>query len=166
MTKLAPDVGFLAVDARGHGETTVKKECVEQETKNGVLDLELDKLGTDLEVAVELTREKLGWSEGTNFLLIGHSLGGAVVTHVAKNGRLGEKVLGFAVLDVVEGKLVSAFNICFTRRGADSNNVKFEEKPLKRETDGGEQAPRWKHSKVCNRTLPRDRIPSSPSNQV
>lgn len=36
-------------------------------------------------------------------ILVGHSLGGAVVTEVAKRGALGKAVQGYAVLDVVEG---------------------------------------------------------------
>lgn len=36
-------------------------------------------------------------------ILVGHSLGGAVVTDVAKGGALGKAVQGYAVLDVVEG---------------------------------------------------------------
>jgi len=41
-------------------------------------------------------------------VLVGHSLGGAVVTDVAKRGELGDKVLGYAVLDVVEGSAIDA----------------------------------------------------------
>jgi protein phosphatase methylesterase 1 len=40
-----------------------------------------------------------------DLVLVGHSLGGAVITDVAKNGELGSKVLAHAVLDVVEGKV-------------------------------------------------------------
>jgi hypothetical protein len=39
---------------------------------------------------------------------VGHSLGGAVVTHVANKGSLGSKMLGYAVLDVVEGSAMEA----------------------------------------------------------
>ena len=39
-------------------------------------------------------------------ILVGHSLGGAVITDVAKSGKLGNDVLGYAVLDVVEGTLL------------------------------------------------------------
>ena len=39
-----------------------------------------------------------------DLILVGHSLGGAVVTDLAKKGGLGSKILGFAVLDVVEGE--------------------------------------------------------------
>ncbi|KAL2053964.1 hypothetical protein ABVK25_005893 [Lepraria finkii] len=50
----------------------------------------------------------MNWSELPGLLLIGHSLGGAVVTDLAKSGKLGNTVLGFAVLDVVEGSAIDA----------------------------------------------------------
>lgn len=50
----------------------------------------------------------MGWKELPLLVLIGHSLGGAVVTDVAKNGKLGNAVLGYAVLDVVEGSAIDA----------------------------------------------------------
>lgn len=50
----------------------------------------------------------MGWKEMPPLILIGHSLGGAVVTDVAKGGKLGNAVLGYAVLDVVEGSAIDA----------------------------------------------------------
>ncbi len=41
-------------------------------------------------------------------VLVGHSLGGAVVADVAKSGKLGTNVLGYSVLDVVEGSAMDA----------------------------------------------------------
>ena len=38
-----------------------------------------------------------------DLILVGHSLGGAVVVDVARGGALGKAVQGYAVLDVVEG---------------------------------------------------------------
>lgn len=52
---------------------------------------------------VQLTKAKMGWEELPGMVLVGHSLGGAVVVDAAKQGKLGDKVLGYAVLDVVEG---------------------------------------------------------------
>jgi protein phosphatase methylesterase 1 len=40
--------------------------------------------------------------------LVGHSLGGAVVTDLAVSDKLGKAVLGYAVLDVVEGSAMDA----------------------------------------------------------
>ena len=55
---------------------------------------------------VRLTQAKMGWAELPGLILVGHSLGGAVVVDVAKEGKLGNAVLGFAVLDVVEGMYI------------------------------------------------------------
>ena len=52
---------------------------------------------------LRLTQAKMGWAELPGLILVGHSLGGAVVVDVAKWGKLGNAVLGYAVLDVVEG---------------------------------------------------------------
>lgn len=45
----------------------------------------------------------MGWEALPDLVLVGHSLGGAVVVDAAKKGELGTKVLAYAVLDVVEG---------------------------------------------------------------
>lgn len=72
-------------------------------TDGGEFDLSLENLSQDLLDVVQLTRKQLGWPEMPGLILIGHSLGGAVVTDLAMNARLGNAVLGYAVLDVVEG---------------------------------------------------------------
>jgi len=67
------------------------------------LNLSLGTLSRDLFDVIRLMQEKLGWAELPGLVLIGHSLGGAVVTDLAMSGKLGDAVLGYAVLDVVEG---------------------------------------------------------------
>jgi protein phosphatase methylesterase 1 len=57
---------------------------------------------------IEKTKIQMGWPTLPPLVLIGHSLGGAVVTDVAKGGKLGNTVLGYAVLDVVEGSAIEA----------------------------------------------------------
>jgi protein phosphatase methylesterase 1 len=57
---------------------------------------------------IDKTKTKMGWKEMPPLILIGHSLGGAVVTNVAKGGKLGNAVFGYAVLDVVEGSAMDA----------------------------------------------------------
>ncbi|KAI9879684.1 MAG: Protein phosphatase methylesterase 1 [Pleopsidium flavum] len=106
--KILPDAGVLSIDARGHGETTVPRSRSEQAVSDrsqetDVLDLSLETLSSDLATTVELTQAKMGWTELPALVLIGHSLGGAVVTNVARKGMFGDRVLGYAVLDVVEG---------------------------------------------------------------
>jgi protein phosphatase methylesterase 1 len=106
---LAPDIGLVSPDARGHGETVLKDNITDSpELKNGSLDMSLSKLADDLEIVVDLLKEKMSWDEMPSLVLVGHSLGGAVVTEVAKRGKWGRKILGFAVLDVVEGSAVDA----------------------------------------------------------
>lgn len=51
---------------------------------------------------------RCGWDKIPDLILVGHSLGGAVVAEVAKSFALGERVLGYAVLDVVEGSAIDA----------------------------------------------------------
>ena len=93
-----PNVGILSLDARGHGST---KQVPEPE----VVDLSLDTLSSDLAYVVNATRDQMGWSEMPDIVLMGHSLGGAVITDLARKGTLGSKVVAYAVLDVVEGQL-------------------------------------------------------------
>jgi protein phosphatase methylesterase 1 len=46
----------------------------------------------------------MSWLQLPDIILIGHSLGGAVATEVANKRLLGQSVLGYGVLDVVEGR--------------------------------------------------------------
>jgi protein phosphatase methylesterase 1 len=100
--KLLPRAGVLSLDARGHGHTVVSP------SKEGdtTLDLSLKTLSDDMIDTIRLTQARLGWEELPPLVLVGHSLGGAVVTDVAKRGVFGDKVLAYAVLDVVEGLLL------------------------------------------------------------
>lgn len=98
--KLLPSAGILSLDARGHGSTTV--------TGTTELNLSLETLRGDLLSAVVQTQAQMGWKELPPIVLVGHSLGGAVVTDLAKSAALGNAVLGYAVLDVVEGSALDA----------------------------------------------------------
>ncbi|KAH6671458.1 Alpha/Beta hydrolase protein [Halenospora varia] len=99
--KRLPSAGILSLDARGHGSTNINPVPESP-------DLSLDTLSSDLVTVVEKARTQMGWKTMPSIVLIGHSLGGAVVTDVAKGGRLGNSVLGYAVLDVVEGSAIDA----------------------------------------------------------
>lgn len=96
--KVLPSAGILAIDARGHGETNTPDDQ----------DLSLSTLAQDLVLMVNLARERSGWETPPDLVLVGHSLGGAVVAEVAKSYALGNTVLGYAVLDVVEGSAIDA----------------------------------------------------------
>jgi protein phosphatase methylesterase 1 len=100
--KLLPEAGILAVEARDHGSVVWGPEG---HVDN---DLSIDVLSQDLMDMLHLTQGKMKWQELPTIVLVGHSLGGAVVTNVANKGLLGNKLLGFAVLDVVEGSAMDA----------------------------------------------------------
>jgi protein phosphatase methylesterase 1 len=105
--KVLPKAGILSLDARDHGQTSVQRAdggAVE-------LDLSLETLHQDLVYVVRKTQAEMGWEELPDLVLVGHSLGGAVITDVAKKGELGNKLLAYAVLDVVEGMFMMRLSI-------------------------------------------------------
>lgn len=104
--KRLPSAGILSLDARGHGSTTT--------SDSEAVDLSLDTLASDLLSVIMLTRKEMKWPELPSIILVGHSLGGAVVTEVAKSGKLGNAVLGYVVLDVVEGSAIDALQSMHT----------------------------------------------------
>ncbi|KAL2821714.1 Alpha/Beta hydrolase protein [Aspergillus cavernicola] len=108
--KIIPSAGILSPDARDHGSTTVIKasEDGDGEAAKVELDLSLDTLNRDLLFVIRETQTKMGWDALPDIILVGHSLGGAVITDVAKKGELGAKLLAYAVLDVVEGSAMDA----------------------------------------------------------
>ncbi|RJE19993.1 hypothetical protein PHISCL_07664 [Aspergillus sclerotialis] len=103
--KILPKAGFLSPDCREHGSTTVKRKGNEGGVEP---DLRLETLSQDLVFVIHETKEKMGWGSLPDIVLVGHSLGGAVVTDVARKGALGAKLLAYAVLDVVEGSAMDA----------------------------------------------------------
>ncbi|KAL4944012.1 hypothetical protein BDV06DRAFT_120035 [Aspergillus oleicola] len=108
--KILPDAGFLSPDARDHGSTTVTRASEDDDANPAKvqLDLSLDTLNQDLLFVIRETQTKMGWETLPDIVLVGHSLGGAVITDVAKKSELGSKLLAYAVLDVVEGSAMDA----------------------------------------------------------
>ncbi|KXJ91955.1 Alpha/Beta hydrolase protein [Microdochium bolleyi] len=125
--KRIPTAGILSIDARGHGLTTTttpastgqpdsSSDCssTPHATKDAsnpsqpTVDLSLSTLSSDLLASVLLTKAEMQWPELPPIILVGHSLGGAVVTELAGTGKLGNSLLGYAVLDVVEGSAMDA----------------------------------------------------------
>ncbi|KAF3919692.1 hypothetical protein ABW20_dc0106113 [Dactylellina cionopaga] len=96
--KILPEAGIFSFDARGHGGTTTSNDQ----------DFSLSTLSNDLYDAILAAKEHLRWETLPHIVLVGHSLGGAVITDVAKRGLLGDKLLAYAVLDVVEGSAMDA----------------------------------------------------------
>jgi protein phosphatase methylesterase 1 len=99
--KLLPKAGVLSLDARGHGRTTINDASSPLQSLD--LDLTLDTLSADLAFVVQETARQMSWAQLPDILLIGHSLGGAVIADVAYKRLLGPSLLGYGVLDVVEG---------------------------------------------------------------
>ena len=104
--KLLPKCGVLSLDAREHGETKVEPR--ESGTSTGEIDLTLHTLSEDLFDVIRLTQQEMKWPQTPSLVLIGHSLGGAVVTELSTSMKLGNALLGYAVLDVVEGSAMDA----------------------------------------------------------
>ncbi|KAK6533076.1 carboxyl methyl esterase activity protein [Arthrobotrys megalospora] len=96
--KINPEAGIFSIDARGHGGTSTSDDQ----------DFSLSTLSTDLYEALLAAQEQLRWESLPPIVLVGHSLGGAVITDVARRGLLGDKLLAYAVLDVVEGSAMDA----------------------------------------------------------
>lgn len=106
MKKAIPRSGILSLDARGHGETVVvPTDPTPEDTKTR---LTLETLSQDLLDVIQSAKMQMDWSKMPDIVLIGHSLGGAVVTELASSGKLGNALLGYAVLDVVEGSAMDA----------------------------------------------------------
>ncbi|KAL5621644.1 hypothetical protein BROUX41_006544 [Berkeleyomyces rouxiae] len=116
--KLLPHAGTLCPDARGHGSTGDKVPST------SLPDLSLPRLAQDLLDAIHATKATMQWPSLPPIVLVGHSLGGAVVTHVATGAQadglepgtplqqpLGaDALLATAVLDVVEGSALDALH--------------------------------------------------------
>lgn len=98
--KRMPNAGILAMDCRGHGSTTTKKD--------DDVDLKLHTLSDDLLYVIQSVKKEMNWAALPPLVLVGHSLGGAVVTELANTGKLGASLLAYAVLDVVEGSAIDA----------------------------------------------------------
>lgn len=116
--KILPKAGFLSIDARSHGQSVMvpttrsggdqspsTAAAAQAESEGTVeLDLSLETLSRDLVYVIRQTQAKMNWENLPDIVLVGHSLGGAVITDVATKGELGSKLLAYAVLDVVEGE--------------------------------------------------------------
>ncbi|KAJ5571539.1 hypothetical protein N7535_005199 [Penicillium sp. DV-2018c] len=120
--KILPEAGILSLDARSHGRTvmTSLNTKTDEESPSTAtaayaessgqieLDLSLKTLSRDLVHVIHQTQAKMGWEKLPDIVLVGHSLGGAVITDAAKGGELGNKLLAYAVFDVVEGSAMDA----------------------------------------------------------
>ena len=104
--KALPSCGVLSLDARGHGETVI--ESPDPSKPNSPIDLSLTTLSQDLHDVIVLIQKAQTWPSLPGLILVGHSLGGAVITNLAMTSALTSSILGYAVLDVVEGSALDA----------------------------------------------------------
>jgi protein phosphatase methylesterase 1 len=102
--KQMPGAGVLSLEAREHGSAVFTSASDGKE----ILDFSIETLVADALAMIEGVKQRLGWKTLPPSVLVGHSLGGAVVTRIAANGTLGAQLVGFAVLDVVEGSAIEA----------------------------------------------------------
>lgn len=102
LQKALPKACIMSIEARGHG-STVFDDAKAEDTS-----FSIDELSLDLINMINLTQSHYKLRNCPTLVLVGHSLGGAVVTNVAHRGAFGDKVLGFAILDVVEGSALEA----------------------------------------------------------
>jgi protein phosphatase methylesterase 1 len=105
LLKVLANAGVLSLDARGHGQTTITTSSGDPPPS---LDLSLPTLAEDVAFVVNAVKGHMKWTTLPDIVLIGHSLGGAVVTEVAHARLLGNSLLAYGVLDVVEGSAMDA----------------------------------------------------------
>ncbi|EMC95175.1 hypothetical protein BAUCODRAFT_110514 [Baudoinia panamericana UAMH 10762] len=98
-----PGAGILSLEARAHGSTVT-----DIETGNQITDFSLATLTSDALAMITLTQHHLSWPTLPPSILIGHSLGGAIATQLAVDYALGHALLGYTVIDVVEGSALEA----------------------------------------------------------
>ncbi|KAJ1665509.1 Protein phosphatase methylesterase 1 [Coemansia sp. RSA 1813] len=89
-------ITVVAPDFRAHGDTTGDNQ------ENLSLERQVDDL-------VGLIDALFSEGSGKNIMLVGHSMGGAVVAHAAKSRRI-KHVLGLALIDIVEGSAMDSLS--------------------------------------------------------
>lgn len=105
--KKLPEAGILSLEARAHGSVVTNAATGEE-----IVDFSLGALTADAIAMIQLTAEKLSWSTLPATVLIGHSLGGAVMTTMASSHfkTFGSSLIGYCVIDVVEGSAIEALS--------------------------------------------------------
>ncbi|KAJ2707834.1 Protein phosphatase methylesterase 1 [Coemansia sp. IMI 203386] len=95
ITQVVSGCTVIAPDARGHGLTTGDNED----------DLSLQRLVSDY---ICVAKNVLG-DQTRDIVLVGHSMGGAVMAHVADTRQL-HRVVGLILIDIVEGSAVDSLS--------------------------------------------------------
>ncbi|CZT19350.1 related to ribosomal protein YmS2, mitochondrial [Ramularia collo-cygni] len=99
-----PTAGILSLSARGHGSHVTDLFGAE------IIDFSLEALTNDALAMIHLTTASQSWPQIPPTILIGHSLGGAIVTTLSTTHfrSFGSNLIGYCVLDVVEGSAIEA----------------------------------------------------------
>ncbi|KXT18689.1 hypothetical protein AC579_2712 [Pseudocercospora musae] len=102
-----PSAGILSLEARGHGSVVTSASTGEE-----IADYSLDTLVADAVSMITLAAATQAWSPLPPCVLVGHSLGGAVLTTVAATQfeTFGSNLMGYCVIDVVEGSAIEALS--------------------------------------------------------
>ncbi|BGP33801.1 Protein phosphatase methylesterase 1 [Rhodotorula toruloides] len=102
-------VGVLAYDARGHGKTRLPSpsSSTSSNPPPETVDMSLSNLSADLVALLKAVYPRR--EEAPSLVLVGHSMGGAVVTDACNRIQQDvADVTGVAVVDVVEGTAIDA----------------------------------------------------------
>ncbi|GAA6054032.1 hypothetical protein JCM3770_001330 [Rhodotorula araucariae] len=100
-------VGVLAFDARGHGRTRLPQPPATADVAEPVVDMALENLSADLVALLKVVFPVR--VEAPALVLVGHSMGGAVVADACNRIQAEvADVTGVAVIDVVEGTAIDA----------------------------------------------------------
>lgn len=109
---MMPSAGVCSLEAREHGSVVFSAAGSQDTTapaeQASEPDFGIETLVADTLAMVRLLKQQQRWPQLPPSVFVGHSLGGAVATHIAASGALGPQLVGFAVLDVVEGSAIEA----------------------------------------------------------
>lgn len=98
-----PHAGILSLEARAHGSVVTSPA-----TGDELHDFSIAALAADALAMITLTTSAMSWPALPPTILLGHSLGGAIITDLAASAALGPALVGYAVVDVVEGSALDA----------------------------------------------------------
>ncbi|KAJ2325258.1 Protein phosphatase methylesterase 1 [Coemansia sp. RSA 2681] len=143
------DSGFtiLAPDARDHGSTTGANQA----------DLSLERLVDDFVGVIQSILP----NNSRDMVLVGHSMGGAVVAHAAASKRLGN-IAGLILIDIVEGSAMDSLSSIPTFIGARPKSFASVESAIKWHVESGA----IQSTESARLSVPTLIVPTTESNQA